>query len=408
MSDGGKRPPAEEGVAWSETTRDRWFYLALALSTAALGYLFSPFLTVLLFAGVVVVVTWPVFVRIRNGVRGRNALAAVLTTLLLAVVVFGPLGVIGYLFVVEAVAAVQSGVEFVKSGQIQVIFGQLAAYEHYLPAEITDRLLPEDFDLAEAVAQPIQQGLLSSLNALGTWIPGAVTTTFNVSIDLIIFVFAVISLYMEGPRVLDVARRLSPIEDRYEARLFEVFREFSNNLVVGSLATGTLQGVVAGIGFAIAGVDRVIFLAILTAVFSFVPLIGTALVWVPVSLGLLLGGEPGWAAFVAIWSALLTGGVDNLVRPFFLRGSSNIHPLLIFLAVFGGLSWMGFPGVLVGPVLVAFFLALYTIYVRDFLDEPVEHVPVPEALGEEPAQPEAGSAAEPSPGADQSSSSSEV
>src|SRR5690606_26527594 len=113
---------------------------------------------------------------------------------------------------------------------------------------------------------------------LGGWIPTLVATTFSLSIDLVIFLFAVVTLFIEGPRFLDFARRLSPIDDRYEARLFEVFRELSNNLVVGSLATGALQGVVAAIGFAIAGVERVIFLGILTAVFSFVPLLGTAVV----------------------------------------------------------------------------------------------------------------------------------
>ena len=75
----------------------------------------------------------------------------------------------------------------------------------------------------------------------------------------------------------------------------------------------------------------------------------------------------GWALFIALWSGLLTASVDNLVKPFFLRGDSHIHPLLIFLGVFGGLSWMGVPGVLVGPLIVVFFVALYTIYVEDFL-----------------------------------------
>ena len=75
----------------------------------------------------------------------------------------------------------------------------------------------------------------------------------------------------------------------------------------------------------------------------------------------------GWAIFVVVWSIVFTGTVDNLARPLFMRGSTDIHPLLVFLSVFGGMYWMGIPGVLVGPVIVAFFLALYTIYLQDFL-----------------------------------------
>ena len=80
-----------------------------------------------------------------------------------------------------------------------------------------------------------------------------------------------------------------------------------------------------------------------------------------------------WAGFLIAWSVLFTGTVDNVVKPLFLRGSSDIHPLLIFLAVFGGMAWMQLPGILVGPVLVAFFLSLYTIYCEDYLGIPPEN-----------------------------------
>ena len=162
------------------------------------------------------------------------------------------------------------------------------------------------------------------------------------------------------------------MEDAYEDRLFEVFREFANNMVLGSVVSGALQGVVAAVGYSIAGADRVVFLGLLTGVFSFIPLVGTAVVWVPVALGTYATVGLGWALFVAAWSMLFTASVDNVVKPLMMRGQSNIHPLLIFLSVFGGMYWMGIPGVLVGPVAVAFFLALYHLYVRDHLGIEVE------------------------------------
>jgi predicted PurR-regulated permease PerM len=187
------------------------------------------------------------------------------------------------------------------------------------------------------------------------------------SIDAVIFVLAVVTFFMEGPRALQAATRLSPMDDAYEERLFFVFREFANNLVIGSIATAAIQGAVAAVGYGLAGVERILFAGILTGVFSFFPLVGTAVVWIPVSIWVFLNEGAGWAAFVVVWSLVFTGTVDNVVKPLFLRGSSDIHPLMIFLAVFGGLTWMGLPGVLVGPVIVAFFLALYTIYCEDFL-----------------------------------------
>jgi predicted PurR-regulated permease PerM len=171
------------------------------------------------------------------------------------------------------------------------------------------------------------------------------------------------------------------MDDAYEEHLFSVFRQFANNIVLGSLVTSAVQGAVASVGYLIAGADRVIFLGILTAVLSFVPMLGAAGVGVGVGAYVAITVSPGWGLFVVVWSLVVTGTVDNLLKPMLLRGGSDIHPLLIFLSVFGGLGWMGVPGLLVGPVIVAFFLALYTIYVHDYVGVPKQdgdaHSPAP-------------------------------
>ena len=104
---------------WSQTVKDRWFFGALAASTISVAYLFSAFATALLFAAVVVVVTWPIYERMLARMKGRSALAAILTTLMLAVVVFAPVSFVVYLFVQQAVSIAQMGIDWVKSGKIQ-------------------------------------------------------------------------------------------------------------------------------------------------------------------------------------------------------------------------------------------------------------------------------------------------
>lgn len=353
---------------WSQTVKDRWFFGALAASTISVAYLFSAFATALLFAAVVVVVTWPIYERMLARMRGRSALAAILTTLMLAVVVFAPVSFVVYLFVQQAVSIAQMGIDWVKSGKIQDQVDWILALpeSEAVPQAIRD-FIPKDLDIAEAVAGPLQEAALGLLDGARTFVPGLLSGTVNAGVNGLIFVFAVITLYMEGPRVLGVLKNLSPIDDSYEEKLFDVFREFSNNMVMGALATAVGQGVVAGIGYAIAGVDRVIFFALLTTVFSLVPVIGAALVYLPLTVLTFATQGPLWGAFLLAWSLIVVSSVDNFVRPMFMRGKTNIHPLLIFLAVFGGMGWMGLPGALVGPVLVAFFLALYTIYVHDYL-----------------------------------------
>ncbi len=361
------------GSPWSEQTRDRWFYGALATSVAALLWLLMPFMSVLLMAGTTVVVTWPLYQRILRWMGGRRLVASVCTTLLLAFVIFVPLSLLLYRFALEAAGFVDQARDLVVSGEAEATLSgwlwKLQVAEGEWGSALL-ALIPEDTEVIQLVLGPVQEALVAGGQAVAVWIPGLVGVIASGSIDAVIYVAAVGSLYMHGPTVLRGMMRLSPMDDVYERRLFDVFQEFSNNLVVGSLATAAVQGVVASIGYAIGGVERVIFVSLLTAVLSFVPLVGTAVVWVPVSIAVAMTEGLGWGLFVAAWNAGVTGTVDNIIKPLFLRGASNIHPLMIFLGVFGGLSWMGFAGVLVGPVLVAVFLALYTIYCEDYIGAP--------------------------------------
>lgn len=382
---------------WDQGTRDRWFFGALAFATGAIVLLFSGFLYVLMFAVVTVVVTWPVYQAMLARVGHRRPLAALLTMLVLFVLVFGPIIALIAVFVSQAAVVVQRGVAWVQTGGLTTLMTSVQADLIPQVEEYIEGLTGRDHDIARSITGPLQSGLLAVLEGVGSGVPQLIGVTASVAINLVIFLFAVITLYMEGPAVLRVVKNLSPMDDAYDDQLFSVFHQFANNMVIGSLVTAALQGLVAAIGYAIGGADNIVFLGIVTAFGAFIPLVGTALVWIPVTIYVATSQGLGWAVFVALWSLIVTGTIDNIVKPLFLRGGTNIHPLLIFLGVFGGLSWMGVPGVLVGPVIVAFFLALYTIYVRDFLQKPdddeTEDVPAPAAPAPDPGPPPAAPAA---------------
>jgi predicted PurR-regulated permease PerM len=306
--------------------------------------------------------------------------ASLLTTALLAFLVFVPLTIIVWLFALEVRDVSAWGYNLVQSGslqrQIDDWLATLVIPEWLQPvipegamegglADIRGRL----GGLEEKLWVAGQEAALAALSFAGDQLPAILQAAVELSVDTAIYLFAVVVLFMEGPRVLDFARKLSPMEQAYVDRLIEVFAEFSRNLVVGSLATAGIQGIIAGFGYGVVGMENVLFLAILTAVGSFVPVVGTVVIWVPVVGYLISQGNWGWAIFLTLWCLILVGGIDNVVKPLFMRGKSNIHPLLVFLAVFGGLANMNIAGLLVGPVFVAFFLALYQMYVEDFLGQ---------------------------------------
>lgn len=353
---------------WSQKTKDWWFFGVLALSTAGVVYLFSAFMYVLMFACVVVVVSWPLYRHTLEACNGHRLPAAVLTVFALGVLIFGPFAILVSLFVQEAIQLVGTGIHYVQSGELTRWIEYVTTSVEWMPTWV-QRFLPEDFDMQQTIAAPIQDGVLTMLNAAGAAAPRLLGGTVGLGLDASIFLFSVLTLYMEGPRVLQVIKNLSPMDDSYEDRLFAVFGEFANNLVLGSLVTAVVQGAVAGIGYAIVGVDRVVFFAMLTAVCAFVPFVGTMIVLVPLAITVFLHDGAGSFTFLVLWG-LGVAQLDNIIRPLFMRGRTNIHPLLIFLAVFSGIGWLGLPGALIGPVMVAIFLALYVIYAEDYLGQP--------------------------------------
>jgi predicted PurR-regulated permease PerM len=123
---------------------------------------------------------------------------------------------------------------------------------------------------------------------------------------------------------------------------------------------------------------------------SFIPVVGTALVWVPAVGYLLLLGKIKSAIFLATWCAVLVGSIDNFLRPFFMRGQADMSTFYIFLAILGGVQFFGLAGIIYGPLILGFarvMLYIYQIEYRDFLEErpPAGPPPGGEGLGEKEA-----------------------
>ena len=142
---------------WGQGTKDAWFFGVLALSTIGVVYLFSAFMYVLLFACVVVVVSWPLYQHTLEACKGHRLPAALLTLLALAVLIFGPFTILLILFVKEAIQLVGTASQYVQSGEITRWIEYVTTSVEWMPTWV-QRFLPDDFDLQNTVAGPIQDG----------------------------------------------------------------------------------------------------------------------------------------------------------------------------------------------------------------------------------------------------------
>jgi predicted PurR-regulated permease PerM len=183
----------------------------------------------------------------------------------------------------------------------------------------------------------------------------------------LIMVATLFFLFADGPRLLDTVINFVPLEERYVRELLTEFDRASRAVVLATLLSALAQGLLAGIGYQVAGVGSVFLLTLLTAVLAMVPFLGAASVWISVSLWLYFyDGRPEAAIGLAVYGALVVSLADNVIKPLVLHGQSNLHPLLALLSILGGVQALGPIGILVGPMSVVFLQVLVRILNREY------------------------------------------
>jgi predicted PurR-regulated permease PerM len=178
-------------------------------------------------------------------------------------------------------------------------------------------------------------------------------------LGLFVMILATYYFFADGPAMLQAIRRLSPLETEHTQTLLAQFGELTRAVVAATLLSALVQGLLAGVGYYFAGLGGVFLLTALSMLFTLVPFIGAAIVWVPACLWLYaIEGRTLPAVLLAVWCAAVVSTADNLIKPWVLQGRSNLHPLLALLSVLGGVEALGPIGILVGPMVVAFLQTL--------------------------------------------------
>lgn len=191
-------------------------------------------------------------------------------------------------------------------------------------------------------------------------------TTSEAFLSLVVALLTMYYALLEGQGIARRIERIAPLEPRHTRALLAEAREVSRTAFIGTIATAIVQGFLAGIGYAMLGVPQPVFWALLTALASFLPVIGTLLIWVPLSVYLLVEGHPARALILAAWGVLVvTSLADYVIRPRIVGRSGHGHPLLTLIALLGGIEVFGLPGLVIAPIVMSLFVAAFRIYERE-------------------------------------------
>jgi predicted PurR-regulated permease PerM len=318
------------------------------------------FLVAIFMAALCAAMTHPLYHRLTLAFGGNRYLASAVSLLLLLLVVLLPVSILVTISIGQAVDVGQSLTPIVvtalkEPGTFGQWLMQLPFYEELLPYE--DHITEQAAASIEAVGKLLVGGLSSV--AIGT---------ANFLFITVVFFYTLFFFLIDGKKVVDLILYYLPLEDRDERLMLDKFTSVTRAMVRGTLLIGLLQGTLAGLAFFVAGVPNAVFWGTVMAVLSIVPGIGSAVVWVPASIILIVQGDIAAGIGLIAFSALIVGSVDNVLRPTLVGKDTDMHELMIFFGVLGGLLMFGMAGLLIGPLVASLFITIWQIYGVAFKD----------------------------------------
>ena len=338
------------------------FLLALAAIALYFCYLIArPFLNPVFLAVMIAIVFQPVHLRIQARIRSRNtaALISILLVLLLVVVPAVALGVVvsqeirGLYMLLSERSAEQGGWNPYVMHAIERLLDWAGKYIDVSLLDMRGALL--------RWLEQISRTLLS-------WGAEVVSNTISFLVEAVVAVFTLFFLFREGGSMKERAVAIVPLKSGQVERLFTGVGDSIVANVYGCLAVGIAQGTLVSLAFWVLGLPSPILWGVVTALFSLIPIVGSAAVWLPAAVILMTSGHWGKGLILLAWGAAVVGQVDSLIRPYVISERVKMHTLLVFFALMGGVKAFGVMGVFIGPVVLSVTLVLLEMLQESNLD----------------------------------------
>jgi predicted PurR-regulated permease PerM len=345
------------------TTSDR---LTTVLSYGALlllGYcvyrIVEPFLVPLAWSAVLAIFFSPLHGRIAKRLKPTPA-ALVSTVGVMFLMVVPALVLTGYTArqAVEATTRAQAVLAHQDSEAT-------ARAEAWLRAKLPESM--QDVDLSEQLRQRVE----SAAGYLAGRLTGLVRNLLTFFVDLFLMLFALFFMFRDGQAAVRGVKHLLPFDSKIQTEMLEESRELIFASVAIALLVALIQGALGGLAFTIVGITSPLLWGVVIAFFSLVPVVGSALIWVPAAFWIGLGGHWGKAIVILVICGGVAGIADNVVRPLLLRNRTRLNELILFVALLGGIKLFGLLGIVAGPTIMAAAMGVFRVYMehRDELEE---------------------------------------
>jgi predicted PurR-regulated permease PerM len=356
-------------VSW-QTNEQGFLLILILLSFVGLTYLFNSFLLPIVFSIILATTTFPLFNLFKK--RFSNGVSSAFSTLTVSLLILIPL-----IYLTTTLGF--KGSEFIHNFNLtdKASFTELDNVKlFFVEHELLEK---EQADyIGEQFVSNSKELLLNAKNMMLYFSKSLINGSMGILTFLLVSLFSLFFFYRDGERIVKMIKHLSPLDDYYDDLLIKDISYLSSVITISVFLVAFLQGVSFALLTYFIGIDWV-FIGVAVAVASFVPVVGAALVWVPLSLFLYSQGLAGEAGLVLFWGIVVAGFIiDNLLRPIVIskitrmfKNNDSIqngnfsplnHTLLVVLSTFGGIFTFGVIGLFLGLIIAAFSISIFHVY----------------------------------------------
>ena len=347
--------------------QNTFFFILLAVTTAAFAALLAPFFQPLLWA-----ITLAILFRglhqllLKRLGNERDNSTAILSVFIILICAIAPA-----LFLSIAVAREGVGLyQAITSGDINLSHG-IQWLQNNLPA-LEQLLQYSGLSLTDLEAK-ISNSAMQLSQAFGAYLLSFGQDALHFTILFFLMLYLLFFCIRDGDKLIETLVNVLPLGDHNERLLLNKFAEVSRATIKGTLIIGGIQGAIGGISFALLVIESALFWAAVMTILSILPAIGAALIWLPAAIYLLANEQLAAAIILVLVGVFIIGMIDNVLRPILVGRDTQMPDYLILLSTLGGITMIGISGFVLGPIVAAFFLAICAMFAQQYNSNDQQH-----------------------------------
>lgn len=307
-------------------------------------FLVQPIIKSIIWGIILAFIFTPVYTWVNKIINSKTISASLICVLLLSAIILP-------LWFLTPIAINQSIKVYVASQQLNFV----SLLKTIFPSFFTSEKFSIEF------GSIISSFVTKSTNSLMNYLSELILNFPSIVLHLFVVFFTFFFVLRDKELLIEYIRSLLPFSKEVEKKLFESSKGITISVIYGQIIVGVIQGLIAGIGFFIFSVPNALLLTLLAILGGIFPIIGTFIVWVPVSIYLFIGGNTFQAMGVLLFG-IFSSSIDNILRPIIISRRTRIHSSLILIGMVGGIFTFGILGLILGPLILAYLMIILEIY----------------------------------------------